>query len=148
MGFFAETTFLVGAERLIGFERGGYFSDGLRRARQETRHGTCVYKVKCFFGKRVSQNVVTPDLKVGCIDSLEKTRLKVGRDNVTTGPHVAAEPLRDGAASTSYFQTIPAFSDAHLLKISYRPESHAASRCDSALWHLSTHCSTGICIPP
>jgi len=148
MGFFAETTFLVGAERLIGFERGGYFSDGLRRARQETQHGTCVYKVKCFFGKRVSQNVVTPDLKVGCIDSLEKTRLKVGRDNVTTGPHVAAEPLRDGAASTSYFQTIqpsltPTFSKFRIVQ-----GSHAASRCDSALWHLSTHCSTGICIPP
>jgi hypothetical protein len=44
---------------------------------------------------------VTPDLQVGGVDSLKKTRFKVGRDDVTVAPHLVAKPLRYRPASAS-----------------------------------------------
>jgi hypothetical protein len=45
-----------------------------------------VYKVKRSLGKRLAENVVTPHLQVGRVDSVKEMRLKVGRDNSTTVP--------------------------------------------------------------
>jgi hypothetical protein len=80
-----------------------------------------MHKVKRSFGKRIAQNVVTPNLQVGRIYGLKKAWLKIGRDDVTAAAYSAAKPFRDGAASRSYFQAAPAFSHPYLPEGPDRP---------------------------
>jgi hypothetical protein len=80
-----------------------------------------MHKVKRCFGKRLAQNVVAPHFQVRRVYGLKKTWLKIGRDDVTAAPYLAAEPFCDGAASRSYFQAAPAFSHSYLPESPDRP---------------------------
>jgi hypothetical protein len=83
-----------------------------------------MHKIKRSFWERLSQNVVAPNFQVGRLDGLKKTRLKIGCDDVTTAAYLSAEPGRNRAASSSYFETTPTFSHSYLSENPDRPGVH------------------------
>lgn len=52
-----------------------------------------MYKVKCFPGQWLGENVMAQDFQVRRIDGAEKMGLKVRRDDAASGPDLAAEPF-------------------------------------------------------
>src|SRR5580704_3387032 len=98
-----DTIGLLDQEPASRPQRCGYFFNRLRWLRQKHQHGARVYKVEFSLGKRFAQNIVAPDFQVRRVDRFKKTRLKIGRDDMTAAPYLAAKPFRDGAASASYF---------------------------------------------
>src|SRR6478672_5484532 len=99
------------------FQRGTEPLKYARRLTDLVEYEADVDQIERRFRERIRRDVMLPDLEVGRIDPVEKTRIDVRDQHVTRRANTRREPGGDRTGAAAHFKTVPARPDATVLQV-------------------------------